>query len=86
MATVKGFGKTWTILIDCGTSGNYVRPSSLIGSQLHAEALEAQGSDTISVRLATRPHVTPKVPVNLGVKFMDFDSVESCLVLDLDAR
>ena len=28
----------------------------------------------------------PKVPVNLGIKFMDFDSVERCLVLDLDSR
>ncbi|GMF63157.1 unnamed protein product [Phytophthora fragariaefolia] len=28
----------------------------------------------------------PKVPVDFGVKFLDFDSVERCLVLDLDAR
>ena len=28
----------------------------------------------------------PKVPVNLGVKFGDFDSRERCLVLDLDSR
>ena len=26
------------------------------------------------------------VSVNLGVKFLDFNSVERCLVLDLDAR
>ncbi|GMF59962.1 unnamed protein product [Phytophthora fragariaefolia] len=34
-------------------------------------------------------HDTPlaiKVPVDLGVKFLDFDSVERCLFLDLDAR
>ena len=41
----------------------------------------------ITVRLATGTLVTaPKVPVNLGVKFFDFDSIESCLVLDLDSR
>ena len=28
----------------------------------------------------------PKVPLNLGVKFLDFDSTERCLVLDLDSR
>jgi hypothetical protein len=28
----------------------------------------------------------PKVAVNLGVKFLDFDSVERCLVIDLDSR
>jgi hypothetical protein len=28
----------------------------------------------------------PKVAVNLGVKFLDFDSVERCLDLDLDSR
>ena len=27
----------------------------------------------------------PKVPLNLGVKFLDFDSIERCLVLDLDS-
>ena len=59
----------------------------MIGSQLYAEALQAQGSDTITVRLATGTRVTvPKVPVNLGIKFMDFDSIEQCVVLDLDAR
>ena len=28
----------------------------------------------------------PKVPLKLGMKFLDFDSVERCLVLDLDSR
>ena len=28
----------------------------------------------------------PKVLVNLGVKFFDFDSIERCSVLDLDSR
>ena len=86
-ATVKGFEKPWTILIDSGASGNYARRSSLQGSQLYAEALQARGSDVITVRLATGVCVTvPKVTANLGVKFLDFDSVERCLVLDLDPR
>ena len=29
---------------------------------------------------------TAKAPVNLGVKFFSFDSIEHCLVLDLDSR
>ncbi|EGZ20552.1 hypothetical protein PHYSODRAFT_250152, partial [Phytophthora sojae] len=57
------------------------------GSQLYAEALVARRSDIVTVRLAAGTHVTvPKVPVDLGVKFLDFDSVERCLVLDLDSR
>ena len=86
-ATVKGFVKPWTILIDSGASGNYVRRSSLVGSQLYAETLQAQESDTLTVRLATGTRVTvPKVRVNLGIKFMEFDSIKRCLVLDLGAR
>ena len=86
-ATVKGFIKPRSILIDSGASGNYVRRSSLVGSQQYAEALSAKGGKTITVRLATGIQVTvPKVPVSLGIKFMDFDSVKLCLVLDLDSR
>ncbi|GMG17192.1 unnamed protein product [Phytophthora fragariaefolia] len=55
--------------------------------QLYAEALKARNLDIVTVRLATGTRVTvPKVPVDLSVKFLDFDSVERCLVLDLDAR
>ncbi|GMF22950.1 unnamed protein product [Phytophthora fragariaefolia] len=86
-ATVKGFEKPWTILIDSGASGNYARRSTMKESQLYAEALSARDLGIVTVRLATGPHVTvPTVPVDLGVKFLDFDSVERCLVLDLDAR
>ncbi|GMF55660.1 unnamed protein product [Phytophthora fragariaefolia] len=86
-ATVKGFDKPWTILVDSGASGNYARRSMMEGSQLYAEALKARNRDIVTVRLATGTRVTvPKVPVDLGVKFLDFDSVERCLVLDLDAR
>ncbi|KAI9986183.1 hypothetical protein PInf_025098 [Phytophthora infestans] len=86
-ANVKGFAKPWRVLIDSGASGNYARRSTLEGSQLYAEALEVPTRDTISVRLATGTLVTvSKVSADLGVKFENFDSVESCLVLDLDAR
>jgi hypothetical protein len=39
-ATVKGFTKPWTILIDSGASGNYARHSTMEGSQQYAEALK----------------------------------------------
>ncbi|KAG3126424.1 hypothetical protein C6341_g25372 [Phytophthora cactorum] len=86
-ANVKDFEKPWRVLIDSGASGNYTRRSTLEGSQQYAEALEAQTTDTISVRLATGNLITvSKVSVDLGVKFLDFDSVERCLVLYLDSR
>ncbi|KAG2937684.1 hypothetical protein PC115_g4084 [Phytophthora cactorum] len=86
-ANVKGFEKSWRVLIDSGASGNYARRSTLEGGQQYAEALEVQTRDTISVRLATGTLVTvSKVSVDLGVKFLDFDSVERYLVLDLDSR
>ncbi|ETO60135.1 hypothetical protein F444_21631 [Phytophthora nicotianae P1976] len=86
-ANVKGFVKPWRVLIDSGASGNYARRSALEGSQLYAEALEVRTRDEISVRLATGILVTvSKVSADLNVKFLDFDSVERCLVLDLDSR
>ena len=86
-ATIKGFDKTWSILVDSGASCNYARRRSVEGNQRYAEALEAHKGDNITVRLATGSRVTvPKVPLNLGVKFLDFDSIERCLVLDLDSR
>ncbi|GMF60327.1 unnamed protein product [Phytophthora fragariaefolia] len=57
------------------------------GSQPYAEALKARNRDIVTVRLATGTRVTvPKVPMDLGVKFLDFDGVERSLVLGLDAR
>jgi hypothetical protein len=86
-ATVKCFTNPWKILIDSGASGNYARRSTMEGIQHYAEALNARTSDVITVRLATGTRVTvPKVAVNLGVTFLDFDSVERCLVIDLDSR
>ncbi|ETO99493.1 hypothetical protein F441_23092 [Phytophthora nicotianae CJ01A1] len=86
-ANVKGFVKPWRVLIDSGASGNYARRSILEGSQLYSEALEVRTREEISVRLATGTLVTvSKVSVDLNVKFLNFDSVEPCLVLDLDSR
>ena len=83
-ASVKGFDKLWSILIDSGASGNYVRSSSPEWNPHYVEALKG---DTGNVRLATGTLVTaPKVSVNLGVKCFDFDSIERCLVLSLDSR
>ena len=68
VATVKGFDKPWSILIDSGASCNYVRRLSLEGSQRYAEALKAHEGDSITVRLATGKKVTlPKIRLNLGV-------------------
>jgi hypothetical protein len=84
---VKAFTKPWKILIDSGASGNYARRSTMEGSLQYAEALKTRTSDVITVRLAPGTRVTvPKVAVNLGVKFLDFDSVERCLDIDLDSR
>ena len=56
------------------------------GGQQYAEALKAQEGDSITVLLATGSSVTvPKVPLNLGVEFLDFESTERCRVLNLDS-
>ena len=79
-AKVKDFEKPWSILIDSGAFCNYARRRSVEGSQFYAEALTAHEDDFITVRLATGSRVTvPKVPLNLGIKFLDFDSIERCL-------
>ena len=77
--TVKGFVKPWSILIDSGESGYYVRRCSLEGNPRYVEALEAHKGDMITVRFSTGTLFTaPKVPVKLGLKFFDFDSIERC--------
>ncbi|ETK74120.1 hypothetical protein L915_19014 [Phytophthora nicotianae] len=86
-ANVKGFDKPWRVLIDSGASGNYVRRSTVDGYHQYVEALREPRRDKISVRLATGTLVTvSKVSIDLNMKFLDFDSVERCLVLDLDER
>ncbi|OWZ09347.1 hypothetical protein PHMEG_00017969 [Phytophthora megakarya] len=62
-ATTKDFENTWNVLIVSGPSGNY--------------ALQAHSRDTVTVRLVTSVRVPePKVPLDLGVKFLHFDSTE----------
>ena len=86
-ATVKRFNKPWSNSIDSGASVNYVKRCSLEGNPRYVEALEAHKGDTFTVRLATGTVVTAlKVPVNLGVKYFDFDNIERCLVPDLNSR
>ena len=73
--------------IDSGASSNYVRRRSLEGNQQYAEALTTHDGDRITLRFVTGVRVTvPKVPLNLGLKVLDFNSVERCLVIDLDSR
>ncbi|CAH0515725.1 unnamed protein product [Peronospora belbahrii] len=84
---IKSFDKPWIILIDLGASGNYVRRATVEGSQKYAEAFVARESDKVTCPVATGTRVTiPQVPMDLDVKFLDFNSMERCLVLDLDAR
>jgi hypothetical protein len=42
--------------------------------------------DPYRLRSVGQLRSAPKVAVSLGVKFLDFDSVEHCLVIDLDSR
>ena len=66
-----------------------LRPNtlSLEGIQRCAEALNAHDGDFITVRLATGAQFTvPDVLLNLGVKVLDFGSIERCLDLDLASR
>ena len=57
------------------------------GVKKYVEALKIHESDSNTVHLATDVQVTlPKVPLNLGVKFLDYNSGECCLDLKLDSR
>ena len=61
-ATVKGFDKPWSTLIDSGVSGDYVGRCPLEGNPRYVEALEAVKGDTTTVRIATGTVVTtPKL-------------------------
>ena len=57
-AMVKGFEKSWSILIDSGASGNYFRRRYLERGQQYAEALKAHECEFITVRLAIGSRVT----------------------------
>lgn len=82
---MKGFEKTWTVLIVSGVSVNYGRRSTMEENQLYVGALAAKRS--ASVRLTTGTRVTvPKASVDLDVKLSDIDSMESCRGLYLVSR
>ena len=84
-ASVKGFKKVWSILIDSSASVNYVRRFFHEGDQLYADAPQAQKDDTATARISTGTLVTVhKVFVNLGVNFFIILTVVRCSVLDLD--
>ncbi|POM80118.1 Pol protein, partial [Phytophthora palmivora] len=75
------------ILIDAGASTNFARCQTVArNSDKYADALcESEGRGQVSVKLADGTVVNvPGVRMDLTVKFEDFDSTESFLVLDMD--
>ena len=70
--TVKGFDKSWSILIDSGASGNYFRRCSLEENPRYVEAIEAHKGDTITVRFATGTLVTTQSSCELGCEVFRF--------------
>ena len=88
-ADVNGFTEKMKVLIDSGASCNYVRLATLSKNKpmLVDAQRESVRRGTVGVRLATGTVVTtPKILVDLRMKFEDFDAVETCMVLDMDAR
>ncbi|POM78492.1 Pol protein, partial [Phytophthora palmivora] len=78
---------TRVVLIDSGASTNFARRQTVArNSDKFADALrESEGRGQVSVRLADGTVVNvPGVRMDLAVKFEDFDSTESFLVLDMD--
>lgn len=89
-AKVNRYKKKMKILIDSGASCNYARLHTIaLNEAMYAEAQRSSqhGGGEILVRLATGGTVaTPKILIDLRMKFEDFNSVETCVVLDMDAR
>ncbi|POM62093.1 hypothetical protein PHPALM_28792 [Phytophthora palmivora] len=86
-ASVRGYGDPFRIRIDSGALTNFARRRTVVrNGDKHADALrESKGRDQVSVRLADGTVVNvPGVRIVLTVKFKDFDSTESFLVLDKD--
>ncbi|POM66965.1 LOW QUALITY PROTEIN: Pol protein [Phytophthora palmivora] len=86
-ASVRGYGDPFRVLIDSGASTNFARRQTVArNGDKYADALrESKGRDQVSVRLADDTVVeVPRVRMDLAVKFEDFDSTESFLVLDMD--
>ncbi|POM63321.1 Hypothetical protein PHPALM_21305, partial [Phytophthora palmivora] len=75
------------VLIDFGASTNFARRQTVArNGDKCADALrESEVRGQVSVRLADGTVVdVPGVRMDLAVKFKDFDSTESFLVLDMD--
>ena len=88
-AEVNGYEKKMKVLIDSGASCSYARLATIAQNEsMFADAQrESRRRGTIGVRLATGVVVTtPKILVDLRLKFEDFDVVENCMVLDMDDR
>ncbi|POM67965.1 Pol protein [Phytophthora palmivora] len=86
-ASVQGYGDPFRVLIDSGSSTNFARCQTVArNGDKYADALrESEGRGQVSVRLADGTVVNvPGVRMDLAVKFEDFDSTESFLVLDMD--
>ncbi|POM58119.1 Hypothetical protein PHPALM_37283 [Phytophthora palmivora] len=86
-ASVRGYGDPFRVLIDSGASANFTRCHTVAqNGDKYVDALrESEGRDQVSVRLADGTVVdVPGVHMYLAVKFEDFDSTESFLVLDMD--
>ncbi|POM76461.1 Gag protein [Phytophthora palmivora] len=75
------------VLIDSGASTNFDRRRTVArnGDKYNDALRESEGRGQVLVRLADGTVVNvPGVRVDLAVKFEDFDSTESFLVLDMD--
>ncbi|POM76920.1 LOW QUALITY PROTEIN: Hypothetical protein PHPALM_5790 [Phytophthora palmivora] len=78
-ASVRGYGDPFRVLIDSGASTNFARRQTVArNGDKYADALrESKGRGQVTVRLTDGTVV-------MSVKFEDFDSTESFLVLDMD--
>ncbi|POM73790.1 LOW QUALITY PROTEIN: Pol protein [Phytophthora palmivora] len=86
-ASVRGYGDPFRILTDSVASTNFARRQTVArNGDKYADALrESEGRGQVSVRLAAGTVVSvPGVRMDLAVKFEDFDSTVSFLVLDMD--
>ncbi|POM65346.1 LOW QUALITY PROTEIN: Pol protein [Phytophthora palmivora] len=84
---VRGYGDPFRIPINSGASTNFARRQTVArnGDKIADALRESKGRGQVSVRLADGTVVNvPGVRMDLAVKFEDFDSTESFLVLDMD--
>jgi len=87
MATVKGYGRPFRVLIDSGASTYYARRQSIAENPHLYGAACAEKNGDIHVRLATGMIVTQKkIEVDLRIQFSDFDFTERFSVIDMDDR